>query len=720
MMEEYAIIHECIGRLAQQLARLPENLRVEMINIVDRLKQLEIVMHGDRTSPAERSLHHAAQADIQERTHVNVAPPAFPVSQSPPSETAGPRATRTDPSRTRTVRIENHAETALGHLPAPIARTSPATYSRSTDSDSRPELTTDAGIRPQQQSRSQRPCLPEHGKNGSRKQRAPFRRGKKRKYQQHAHERDVTNFLADVVDAFGTDSDSEILQETFEHLTAHAIGTEAARLPSSWIMDRLLTNNPTDSIKLIEALPSLVREIDDNIISQRLSRVWKRMMLAQFYSTYRLAQTHPPMFLQWTEDTARANSIDLTPTSGRLETQVKSRFIDIIFWQSRRSRAQAANKVNDWQHSGRPWAELIQRFGCGSLLLVPDQLTDESVRYLSHDKFALLLDAIQERDESFADALTKANDKMMAVLSNFRVRQGSSETPSGRQIFQPASAALPDPTHPSLGEHTCDTLNPQVLTVDQLNSSPAMTNNEQVTTYHNGFGQPPPRGTVVRDLSDTIPHAEEAGTSDVARSTGLGDGCRQTECTLSSEDLSSDVLDQLFQGLNSRPQVDADDCRLKFHIWPSIRLVDAALDDDTATWSPQLCSTFLNNARYQVLPYFASYHWQLAVFDQMNHVIARYDSAWQDGYDRFTFSMLQKWLRSSGGNPFDRPYEYNMVKSTPVPDNAHNTGIVVWWVAKQLMCGKDLSEPPADWEHERSSAMQSLRQDDDFDLFIDY
>lgn len=70
----------------------------------------------------------------------------------------------------------------------------------------------------------------------------------------------------------------------------------------------------------------------------------------------------------------------LTPSRGRPASQFKSRFIDIIFWHSDISLAQAANKVQDWQYDGKPWAELIERFGCGSLVLVPSQLTDE--RYL--------------------------------------------------------------------------------------------------------------------------------------------------------------------------------------------------------------------------------------------------------------------------------------------------------------------------------------------------
>lgn len=55
-----------------------------------------------------------------------------------------------------------------------------------------------------------------------------------------------------------------------------------------------------------------------------------------------------------------------------------------------------------------------------------------------------------------------------------------------------------------------------------------------------------------------------------------------------------------------------------------------------------------------------------------------------------------------------------------MPTNAHDTGIVVLWVAKQLLYGKDLDNAPVDWEPERSSAMEPIRVEDDFDDFIDY
>ncbi|KAK1043518.1 hypothetical protein LTR74_018411 [Friedmanniomyces endolithicus] len=228
-----------------------------------------------------------------------------------------------------------------------------------------------------------------------------------------------------------------------------------------------------------------------------------------------------------------------------------------------------------------------------------------------------------------------------------------------------ALAILPDSTDPSAEEYHCDTLNPQRLTVGRLDGLPAATNSIHHLAEHNLCNDPSSRNTAVQDLVDARPHIEEGGTLDSAQTTPSDDGYQQGKRAQKSQDLTPDILDRLFESLNGRPQADAEDRLSQFHIWPSIRFVETTLGDDTATWSPQHCSTVLDTARYQVLPYFASYHWQLAVSDQIGHVIARYDCAWQDGCDRFTFAVLEKWLHSNGGNPFDRPYEYDMVKVSP-------------------------------------------------------
>jgi hypothetical protein len=82
--------------------------------------------------------------------------------------------------------------------------------------------------------------------------------------------------------------------------------------------------------------------------------------------------------------------------------------------------------------------------------------------------------------------------------------------------------------------------------------------------------------------------------------------------------------------------------------------------------------------RSTLLPYYATCHWQLAVFDTEDHIIFRYDSSWLDDIDRFTFSVrpsqlallstvltlrqvLQQWLDANGGNPESIQYRHYLV-----------------------------------------------------------
>jgi hypothetical protein len=132
-------------------------------------------------------------------------------------------------------------------------------------------------------------------------------------------------------------------------------------------------------------------------------------------------------------------------------------------------------------------------------------------------------------------------------------------------------------------------------------------------------------------------------------------------------ELTKTVLDYLL-GLLLSTDDSSDMMRSTFHLWPSIRIHDPLGIDDAATWSPQTNAKTFNPSRFQILPYYAACHWQLAVFDIEDHIIFRYDSSWPDGIDPFTFSVrpfqlpllptvltlrqvLQQWLDANGGNP---------------------------------------------------------------------
>lgn len=143
------------------------------------------------------------------------------------------------------------------------------------------------------------------------------------------------------------------------------------------------------------------------------------------------------------------------------------------------------------------------------------------------------------------------------------------------------------------------------------------------------------------------------------------------------KELTKAALDYLLSSLVPTDE-NAHINHFSFHIWPGIHIHDPVGTDDTATWSPQADVKPFNSSRYQLLPYFASHHWQLAVFDIEDHIIHRYDTFWSDGIDLFTFfvypitfpslvylhqvKVLQRWLDKNGGNPHCLRYRHDPVK----------------------------------------------------------
>ncbi|KAK9799165.1 hypothetical protein SCARD494_02346 [Seiridium cardinale] len=66
-------------------------------------------------------------------------------------------------------------------------------------------------------------------------------------------------------------------------------------------------------------------------------------------------------------------------------------------------------KVQMWRKIGKKWAQMIQRFGCGILLLLPTSLSDEDLRVTHDEVIACGLDLIDSRKHLFADILHRAN-----------------------------------------------------------------------------------------------------------------------------------------------------------------------------------------------------------------------------------------------------------------------------------------------------------------------
>ena len=155
--------------------------------------------------------------------------------------------------------------------------------------------------------------------------------------------------LERVVESFGMDSDLEHFEQIVDKAKENAHW-----VPGSWTPRALLLTPDVGPLQFVQALSTLVKELEDNDFAERLLEVKQRMALAHFYSAYRSAHANHKMFVRWT-DGLRESGVNLTPPNGRrTESVVKQRFIDIVAWQSRRKREQAAVKINNWQRCGKP------------------------------------------------------------------------------------------------------------------------------------------------------------------------------------------------------------------------------------------------------------------------------------------------------------------------------------------------------------------------------
>lgn len=134
----------------------------------------------------------------------------------------------------------------------------------------------------------------------------------------------------------------------------------------------------TPPARIIQVTANLVRDIEGSIFNEHLSRICHRRALADFYCAYRAAHAKSHVFLQ---ELDRHPSQHPHGSQSRLLSKsgaIKERFTELVFCQStgERDRKKDSTRVNNWQKAGRPWFELINRFGTGILLLVPDEVTN--------------------------------------------------------------------------------------------------------------------------------------------------------------------------------------------------------------------------------------------------------------------------------------------------------------------------------------------------------
>jgi hypothetical protein len=132
-------------------------------------------------------------------------------------------------------------------------------------------------------------------------------------------------------------------------------------------------------------------------LDEQIFRLRKRLTLAEFFDTYAAAQADTRM-LSAAEGKANFAAKRLAGKGSRkrgLDRQegrnshhnrlVLSHFIDLLFPDCTKpakrkitglTRKMAGQKIQNWRKAGKPWANMIKRFGKGILALLPQDLTD--------------------------------------------------------------------------------------------------------------------------------------------------------------------------------------------------------------------------------------------------------------------------------------------------------------------------------------------------------
>ncbi|KAL5360629.1 hypothetical protein BJX96DRAFT_175480 [Aspergillus floccosus] len=191
-------------------------------------------------------------------------------------------------------------------------------------------------------------------------------------------------------------------------------------LPSSCHFSKI--PQVTDVAHFLRVVLDLGLAIESSSFGEQNSRIKKRIALARFYNAYTLAQDNPDVFLSWC-DGQRVQGGSMLPRGGN-KSIVQHRFADLIFSHTEDNWLVPAahstdhgddlkrriGKIQMWRKSGKKWAQIIQRFGYGILLLLPASLSDEDLRIANDKDLACGLDLIESRKHMFADDLKQAND----------------------------------------------------------------------------------------------------------------------------------------------------------------------------------------------------------------------------------------------------------------------------------------------------------------------
>lgn len=172
------------------------------------------------------------------------------------------------------------------------------------------------------------------------------------------------------------------IQEQFRTTMSESYKEDQHQLFSTALKEQpSRTITSIDPQHFIHGLSMYRRELEGNLLGERVCRDRYRITLAHFSDDYELAQSNSALFLQWTEHLAA----DIGPSKRRdarccpTLTLVMDRIVDICFPKPHEDtfikvdsdgrpsqdqagdRKRAAHTVQDWLRLGKRWSQIFQR-----------------------------------------------------------------------------------------------------------------------------------------------------------------------------------------------------------------------------------------------------------------------------------------------------------------------------------------------------------------------
>lgn len=181
--------------------------------------------------------------------------------------------------------------------------------------------------------------------------------------------------LVALVNQIGRNNTIADIRENVQELKASPY---RARALAESLHRKQLIQIGTSPARIIQATPNLAREIEHSTFNEQVSRIYYRIAIANFYCAYRAAHANPYVFLQELDRHPSQQTPQSQTRNRTKRAEIKDRFIQLVFsqWTNKRNHKKDSTRVNNWQSAGRPWFELIDRFGTGILLLVPEGVTN--------------------------------------------------------------------------------------------------------------------------------------------------------------------------------------------------------------------------------------------------------------------------------------------------------------------------------------------------------